>query len=713
MISTGSIIRKRLLVCMALFLALFLLLTGQLVNLQIIRAEELQLRAQSQWTSESVIAPTRGSIVDRNGTVLAMSATAYIASVSPRQVTDAARFAQILAPVLEMDADTIESRASDISKGGVILKRQLTRDVAQQLRTMYAEHKASRSDALNGLYLEEDSKRFYPLGAFATQLLGLTTVDGVGQSGLEASLNRYLSGKSGVILDEIDGKGREIAYGEQEYVAAVDGGTVHLTIDYVIQSFAEQAAREAIEVNKAQGIRIIVMKPDSGEILAMCMKPDYDPNDPPRNDVAQLTDLMRNRLITDAYEPGSTFKILTAAAALDAGVTSIGEGFYCSGSTSVDGSRIRCWGEPHGAETMAQALCNSCNPVFVELGLRIGTERFYDYLTAFGLGSKTGIDIPGEAGGIMISENNVKRVDLARIGFGQSIAVTPIQLITACCAAVNGGKLMKPYVIGEITSESGEVIEKTVPTVLGQPISGQTSAVMRQLLENVVDRGGGRNAYIEGYRIGGKTGTAQVYKDGTVSSETHIGSFIGFAPINDPEIAVLVIVDEADKASDFGSVTAAPFARDIMEKTLNYLGTPREADKEKALSEVNVPDVRGFSIKEAQKTLKEAGLQYMLDSTGTTVVDQLPAPGAVMTQNSIVMLYADGVVETSANAFVEVPDVTGLSIAAANRVLASGGLNMRISGSGVAVFQKPEAGGMVLPTATVTVTFSAPSGSNE
>lgn len=698
---------------MALFLALFLALIGQLFNLQVLRANELQDRAQAQWTSESAIAPTRGSILDRNGNVLAMSASAYIASVSPRQVTDAKTFAKILAPVLNMDEETVRKRASDVSKGGVTLKRQLSRETAQQLRTMYAEHKAARSEALNGLYLEEDSKRYYPMGAFATQLLGLTTIDGVGQAGLEASLNKYLSGKAGVVLDEIDGKGREIAYGQQEYIAAIDGGDVYLTIDYVIQSFVEQAAREAIEVNRAAGIRIIVMEPNTGEILAMCVKPDYDPNDPPRNDVSALTALMRNRLITDAYEPGSTFKILTTAAALDSGVTSVGEGFYCSGVTSVDGSRIRCWGNPHGAETMAQALCNSCNPVFVELGLRLGTGRLYGYLHAFGLGAPTGVDISGEASGILIAEDRVKRVDLARIGFGQSVAVTPIQLITACCAAVNGGRLMRPYVVQKIVSENGECIESGGAEEVGRPISEETSATMRGLLERVVEEGGGRNARIEGYRIGGKTGTAQVYKDGAVSSDTHIGSFIGFAPIDNPQVAVLVIVDEADKGSDFGSVTAAPFARDILEKTLGYLGIARSETSQTRRAEIPVPDVTGMSVREAAKALKEAGFQYMLDSGGAQVLRQLPAAGATMQEGSVVMLYADGEAETVANAYVEVPDVTGLSISAANRLLASCGLSMRIHGSGVAVSQTPQAGEMTMPTTAVTVTFRSPSESNE
>lgn len=697
--------------CMALFLALFLVLVGKLIHLQVIQAEDLQIRAQAQWTSEAVISPTRGTIFDRNGNALAMSATAYTVSVSPRQVNDVEMFAQILSPVLEMDVETIAKRASDITKGGVTLKRQLTRDKAQQIRKMYAEHKAEKTNALNGLYLEEDSRRYYPMGAFATQLLGLTNIDGVGQSGLEASLNRYLSGKSGMVLDEIDGKGREIAYGEREYIEAVNGSNVYLTIDSVIQSFVEQAAREAIEVNKALGIRIVVMDPDTGEILAMCVKPDYDPNNPPRDHVEQLTELMRNRLVTDSYEPGSTFKILTTAAALDSGVTSTGEGFYCSGSTIVDGGRIRCWGKPHGAESMAQSLCNSCNPVFVELGLRLGTNRFYDYLEAFGLGSTTGIDVTGEASGILIPKESVKRVDLARIGFGQSIAVTPIQLITACCAAVNGGNLMKPYVIKEVITEKGEVLERNEPITVSTPISGETSAAMRELLEMVVEEGGGRNAYIEGYRIGGKTGTAQVYKDGVVSSETHIGSFIGFAPIDDPKVAVLVIVDEADKASDFGSVTAAPFAKDILEKTLAYMGIRKEEpDPAEKLKNVSVPNVSGLTVTEAIEELKRVQLNYLMDSAGMNITGQMPAAGTMVSEKSIVVLYADGVYEENDGAFVKVPDVTGMSITAASRLLASIGLDMRINGSGIATSQSPDAGELLLPTGTVTVVFTAPSG---
>ena len=705
MVLTGPVIRRRLAICMALFFMLFSALSARLFVLQVLRAEDLQRRAQGQWTSESVIAPTRGSITDRNGRVLAQSATAYTASVSPRQVTDARRLAQLLAPVLDMDASVIEKRASDTSRGGVTLKRQLSRDRAQQLKAMKAEYARAGSDALKGLYLEEESKRYYPMGQFAAQLIGLTTIDGVGQSGLEQSLDRCLSGREGHILKEIDGKGRALSSGGSAYVPAVDGGSVSLTLDASLQAFAEQAAREALTVNNAKAVRVLVMDPNTGEILAMVSKPDFDLNDPPRNDVGTLTALMRNRVIADAYEPGSTFKTLTSAAALDAGLVTPAEGFYCSGSVMVDGGRIKCWGRPHGAETFAQALQNSCNPVFVEMGLRLGTERFYKYLDAFGIGKKTGIDIPGEAGGIMIAERNVKRVDLARIGFGQSVAVTPIQLLTAACAVINGGNLMKPYIVREITDSDGNLIERGAPEVVSHPISKATSDTMRVLLENVVTVGGGKNAYLPGYHVGGKTGTAQVYVNGVVSSATHIGSFWGFAPANAPKIAVLLIVDEASVPVDFGSVTAAPFARDFLEKALNYLNIAPDTD-EPPLAEVEVPDVTGRTVEDAAELIEGAGLSYVLDGTGAIVKSQLPAPGAMASQGALMMLYVEG--ENAQAASARVPDVTGMTVLEANKLIQSLGLEMSIEGSGLAVGQSPGAGETVDPSSPVTVRFVRP-----
>ena len=707
MVLTGPVIRRRLALLMAIFLALFLLLGGRLFQLQILDAEDLQLRAQSQWTSESTIQPTRGRILDRNGAVLAQSATAYTLSVSPRQVKNAAALAQLLSPILDMDAAAIEEKASDTSKGGVTLKRQLARDVAQEIKALMAQDAQADNPVLTGLYLEEESKRYYPMGELACQVLGLTTIDGVGQAGLEQSLDSYLSGKAGRVLEEIDGKGRELDYSASEYIAAVEGGCVTLTIDASIQSFAEKAAREALSVNNARAVRVLVMNPQTGEILAMVNKPDYDLNAPPRDDVETLTELMRNRCITDAYEPGSTFKIITAAAALDSGLVTPNEGFYCSGSIYVDGGRIKCWGKPHEGETFAQALQNSCNPVFVEMGLRLGVERFYDYIEAFGLGSPTGVDLRGEAGGIVIPESACKRVDIARIGFGQSIAVTPLQLLTAACAAVNGGRLLTPYIVREITDGSGEVIQRGESVVRGRPISEATSATMRVLLEGVVAEGGGKNAAIPGYRIGGKTGTAQVYVDGVVSSDRHIGSFLGFAPIDDPQIAVLVIVEEADVAIDFGSVTAAPYARDILEQSLLYLGIAPSTDEPEP-ERVAVPDVTGMNLTDAAAAVKAAGLDCVFDGEGGIVTNQLPAAGASMTKGALMMLYVDNLTDLRNNSRVQVPDVAGLSVLEANRILRSYGLRMQISGSGLAVAQEPAAGDEVYPSASVTVTFEPP-----
>ena len=708
MVLTGPVIRRRIVVVLGVFCGLMFLLVVRLFFLQVVQAEALQRRAQAQWTSESVIEPTRGEIQDRNGTVLAQSATSYIASVSPRQVADAARLAEILSPILDMEEGTIYARASDKTKGGVTLKRQLSREIAQQLKAMMAEYRQKGLDDLNGLYLEEDSTRYYPMGQFAAQILGLTTVDGVGQSGLEMQLDSYLSGKSGVVVEEIDGKGRELNPGESQYVAAVDGAKVVLTIDASIQSFAEQAAREAMSVMKAKAVRALAMNPQTGEILAMVNKPDYDPNNPPRNNVETLSELMRNRVLSDAYEPGSTFKVITSSAALNEGLTNPSEGFYCSGSFRVAGGKIRCWGRPHGAETMKQALQNSCNPVFAELGLRLGAETFYDYLNAFGFGQKTGVDLAGEADGILISKSSVTTGDMARIGFGQSVAVTPIQLLTAGCAVVNGGYLLKPYVLKEIVSGEGEILEAGQRTVRSQPISEKTSKTMRDMLESVVELGGGKNAYIQGYRVGGKTGTAQVYVNGQVSTDTHIGSFIGFAPMDNPVIAVLFIVEEADVAVDYGSVTAAPYARDILEKSLVYLGIAPETS-EKSAKEVSVPSVTGLLVKDAISILKDTGLGYVLDGSGATVKNQLPAAGASMAEGSLVMLYVEKSEDAAAlNALVSVPDVTGLTVGEANRLLTAYGLKMTIEGSGVAVRQSPAAGKTVYPTTLVTVAFEAP-----
>lgn len=698
--------RKRLIWLMGGFSLLFLVLIGRLFNLQVLQAESLSRIGVRQWTRSGAVSAQRGSILDRDGELLVQSTTAYIVCANPRQVSNAQGLAQAMEEILGLDPQSTLSKVADTGKASVILKRQVSREDVDLIRTLRDQSPYRENKALAGLTFDEDTKRWYPYGPFLTQALGLTNVDSVGQSGLEQQFEAYLTGQPGKIVSEVDAKARQLVDGESEYIPPVSGDNLRLTIDQNIQSFVEKALRQCIEVNKALSVQAIVMDVHTGEILALSIKPDYDPNNPPRNDVETLKSLMRIQSISDVYEPGSTFKILTTAAAIDAGVTNPQEGFYCSGKIKVDGDTIRCWGNPHGAETMQKALQNSCNPVFVELGLRLGTERFYQYLRAFGLGVPTGIDLPGEGNGLLIGQRYVKNVDLARIGFGQSVAVTPLQLINAVCAAVNGGKLMRPYIVKEVLAADGTVLERTQPQVVATPIKPETSAIMRTLLESVVSEGGGRNAAVEGYRIGGKTGTAQVYKEGKIVRDVHIGSFVGFAPADDPKFAVLLIVDEAGVAVDYGGTTAAPFAKQIMQDTLEYLDVAAQLKPgQTPKPEVAVPDVRNLSVGDAAQALRQVGLTYLVDGEQTTVLEQMPPPATVMTQGSLVMLYVNGGQPPSTEDFLSVPDVRGMSIVEANRTLRMRGFSMYIEGSGIAAQQKPAAGEFAAPDSVVEVTF--------
>ena len=689
---------------MTLLLAgLFLLVVGRIALLTIRDGESLTRRGVSQWTKAGTITARRGKIVDNHGNLLAVSATAYTITVDPRLVSDPELFLDTLAPVLSLDRESALKKLGDKTKGAVILKRQVRRETVDALRQLKAD--APPEAGLSAITFEEDTTRFYPYGQMMAQILGLTTIDSEGQSGLESQYEDVLAGTQGAYLHQVDARNRILAGQEGWYIASQAGSTLKLTIDVDVQAIVDKAMRECIEVNEAAQVICIVTDVRTGGILALAIKPDYDPNDPPRSDVSALTDMMRITAISDVYEPGSTFKILTAAAALDSCVTTPQDGFYCSASIKVDGDTIRCWGAAHGAETMAKALQNSCNPVFVELALRMGTDTFYKYLTAFGLGKKTGIDLPGESAGILISSRSVKRVDLARIGFGQSVAVTPLQLVMACNAAINGGKLMKPYIVSEILDEDGAVLQRTNPTVVATPIRPETSQTLRGLLEDVVESGGGKNAYIEGYRIGGKTGTAQVYREGRIVSDVHIGSFYGFAPADDPLISVLVIVKEARVPVDYGGTTAAPFARQILEESLALLGVRKQSGAEN-LQPSLVPDVKGLTVVEAKRKLSEAGFSMLTDGVSTVVLDQLPPAGATLVPGGHVMLYSATSTTITAEELVCVPDLIGLSDVECARLLRRRGLILSMAGSGLCRTQSPVAGEYVQPGTTVHATFT-------
>ena len=689
------------------FFLLFLCVCVRLVDLQIVRQKELTARGVKQWTRSGVVSARRGDIVDTNGKLLAQSVTSFILTARPRDVKNVNALAGVLARELGLSEETIIKKLSGSKAASVTLARQISREDADRLRAIRQSAENPDSDALIGITFDEDVSRWYPMGTLLAQVLGLCNVDGEGQSGLELKYNDELSGKPGRIVTEVDARARTLPDGVTLYVPAEQGHTLRLTIDRDVQAAVERAVRECAQVNDAVSVQAIAMDVNTGAVLAMAMYPTYDPANPPRDDLDNLNELMRLTVLGDVYEPGSTFKMLTASAAIDCGATSPQEGFYCSGKITVDGSTVRCWGAPHGAETMARALENSCNPVFTQLALRLGSERFYQYLHAFGLGSRTGIDLYGEASGILIGQNRVKNVDLARIGFGQSVAVTPIQMITAACAVVNGGRLMKPYLVEAIEDSDGNVLEQTSPKVVSTPISAETSATMRKLLYGVVENGGGKNAKVNGYAIGGKTGTAQIYRNGKIESNLHIGSFVGFAPADNPRVALLVTVNEAKVKPDYGGTTAAPFAAQIFEEILPLLGVAKTEVGAEA-KQTTMPDVTGMNVRDAKAILREAGIDAVTDGENPIVTGQLPPAGTTVQEGFCAMLYVTGESAPQAQDYARVPDVIGLDMRRCAQEIRLSGFEMNAQGEGLAAGQSP-AGGSYAPTGTqVRVTFEMP-----
>ena len=689
------------------FFLLFLCVCVRLVDLQIVRQKELTARGVKQWTRSGVVSARRGDIVDTNGKLLAQSVTSFILTARPRDVKNVNALAGVLARELGLSEETIIKKLSGSKAASVTLARQILREDADRLRAIRQSAENLDSDALIGITFDEDVSRWYPMGTLLAQVLGLCNVDGEGQSGLELKYNDELSGKPGRIVTEVDARARTLPDGVTLYVPAEQGHTLRLTIDRDVQAAVERAVRECAQVNDAVSVQAIAMDVNTGAVLAMAMYPTYDPANPPRDDLDKLNELMRLTVLGDVYEPGSTFKMLTASAAIDCGATSPQEGFYCSGKITVDGSTVRCWGAPHGAETMARALENSCNPVFTQLALRLGSERFYQYLHAFGLGSRTGIDLYGEASGILIGQNRVKNVDLARIGFGQSVAVTPIQMITAACAVVNGGRLMKPYLVEAIEDSDGNVLKQTSPKVVSTPISAEPSAPMRKLLYGVVENGGGKNAKVNGYAIGGKTGTAQIYRNGKIESNLHIGSFVGFAPADNPRVALLVTVNEAKVKPDYGGTTAAPFAAQIFEEILPLLGVSKTEGGAEA-KQTTMPDVTGMNVRDAKAILREAGIDAVTDGENPIVTGQLPPAGTTVQEGFCAMLYVTGESAPQAQDYARVPDVIGLDMRRCAQEIRLSGFEMNAQGEGLAAGQSP-AGGSYAPTGTqVRVTFEMP-----
>ena len=654
--------RKRLLGAFAFILFIMSVLCFRCGWWQIVKGEELADTAAAQQTRDSLVEAKRGVIYDRNKMELAVSGTAYSVWVRPADLKTAdsankkedltSEVISGLSGILEMDDDEVrESVTAD--QNLIKIESGLSKETADRIREL----------ELTAVELSEDSKRFYPLGSFASHLIGSVSDDNTGLAGIEAYYNRYLTGVSGRRIQNTDVSGNGLSYGFEEYYAAEDGLGVVLTIDEVVQNYVEKAIASCQKKTQADRVMCLVMDTETAEILAMAVTPEYDPNNPreapteaeqkkldsmsDKKKVEYWNKMWRNPLLQDTYEPGSTFKLMTTSIALEEGLTSPSETFYDNGSIDVSGETLKCWSDvPHGKQTLEEAVGNSCNPVFVTLGLRIGKERFYNYMELFGYDSITGIDYPSEATAILQNEDTAGPVDLATMAYGHGIAVTPIQLATAVSAIGNGGVMMKPHLVKELVDSDGKTVRTFEPEEVRQIISKQTSDEVCDIMEYVVSEGGAETAYVEGYRVGGKTGTANKPKAGGYSEDTY-SSFIGMAPMNDPKVTVLVIVD-SPVGIKYGSQTAAPCAQTIFKNILPYLGIETQySDDETEKIEKNkttVPDITGLSYKKAVSALEKAELKYKVqsgDSSGDSfkVKDQYPKAGTKVDKKSTVYIY--------------------------------------------------------------------------
>ncbi|MEW6448400.1 MAG: stage V sporulation protein D [Bacillota bacterium] len=700
------VVRRRLTLLFFLAVVFFAALIGRLAWLQLVRGEELARGARENRLREIIVEAKRGDICDRNGKVLVTSVSADSVVAMPAQIkiAEATETAEKLAPVLDMDKEVIYRRITK-KKAFVWLKRKVDFQTAQRVRRL----------KLKGIELIPESRRQYNRGSLAAHVLGIVGVDNQGLGGIELSCQRYLIGKPGKIIIEQDATGRDIPSALHQLHQAVPGNNLILTIDETIQYFVERELDKIVDTHHPASAVIIVMDPKTGEILALGNRPTFEPE---KWQEAPQAVWDRNPAIWQLYEPGSTFKIVTAAAGLAEGVVNKDSRFQCAGFIKVADRRIRCWkAGGHGSQSFEEVVQNSCNPGFIQVGLNLGRERFYKYVNAFGFGERTGIDLPGEAKGILIPREKATNLNIATMAIGQSIAVTPIQLITAAAAVANGGELVKPQLIRAVESPEGKVLQTFKPQKIRRVLPEEKARELKRLLANVVLRGTGVNAYLEGYPAAGKTGTAQVVgPTGGYVTGKYVSSFVGFAPVDEPRLVTLVVVWEPQSGVYFGSQVAAPVFKAVMEDALRYLGVTRQANLEKPEKPwymveeepkpVTVPEVVNLPLDEAVQSLKAAGLGFSLRGEGDVVRAQVPQGGATVLSGTRVVLELRPVPRDGTE--VTVPDVTGLTIKEAAILLEQVGLTLVPTGSGVARVQQPAAGRKVKRGHQIRVEFTSP-----
>ena len=697
----NRIIQTRSFVLMILMgVVMFVLLFFRLFDLQITRHEELQSKAVNQQTRRTVVTASRGTIYDTAGNILAISSSAETIILSPLEINNALNdtenpvtwtkdsLAAGLAEILGKDAASIRKRMDNVKSQYELIQLRADEEVAAKVRAYVEENKIS------GVHLVADTKRYYPYGSLAAQVIGFVGDDNTGLYGLEAYYEEELEGQSGLVISAKDQAENDMLYTYEQYFAAKNGSDLTLTLDTTIQYYLEKGLEAMTDkFSAANGASGIVMNAKTGGIMAMASYPNYDLNDfltvsdqtlqerieRGENTLAEMQLLQwRNKALNDTYEPGSTFKILTLSAALEEGVVDKTTTVNCGGSVNISGYTIHCSNKNgHGLQTLVQSVGNSCNPAFINYGLRIGNEKFYEYMRSFGLMNTTGIDLGGEAVGVFAADSSFTQLDLACYAFGQNFTVTPLTLISAQAACVNGGYLHTPYLVERITDSDGNVTYRHNSTPVRQVISEQTSATVRECLEYVVASGTGKNGQVAGYRIGGKTGTADKGQTGDV-----VVSFLCFAPADDPQVIMLITMDTPSRATGTyvsGGNMVAPTASTVMAEILPYLGIEPSYSAEELLGmDTTVPNVIGSTVEQAKEKLKERALSYKIVGDGDTITDQTPAGGAIIPGKSTVILYASAAKPTDK---CVVPHLLGKTPSEANTAATAAGLLIRFSGT--------------------------------
>lgn len=712
-----ELIKNRIRISVALFLTLIVGLIVRLGYIQVVMGPVYSEEAMSQQYKDTIIPPMRGTIYDRTGKELAVSVPKHDLWIEMTSIKDSEKdeIATKISRVLEIDKDELLTKMND-GRPRFLIERYLDSEQVKMLR----------EEQTKGIWFEESSKRYYPYGSFASYVIGHVSNHNVGLAGVEASFDSYLRGVPGRKISITDARGREIDSIDIRHNDPINGRNIILTIDEVIQHHMERAVSKALVDNDAKRVIAIAMDPKTGDILGMVSKPDYDPNDSrtplyplfeqaisaaetDEDRLKEIYQMWRNPAVNDIYEPGSPFKIVTAAAAFEEGLTRPDEWFNDKGFTEVANRRIRNWRpQPFGNITFTHAMEQSVNSTFIEVAQRLGQQKFLEYITAFGFGKKTGIELPGEGLGMMYNISNMGPVELATTSFGQSISVTPIQMLSAISAIGNEGKLMKPRIVKEITDEENQIIRAVEPEMIKRAVSKQSADEVLLSMESVVANGSGGIAKIDGYRIAGKTGTAQKVVDGKYVQGYYIASFAAIAPVEDPKIAVLVLVDEPRAGSHFGSTVSGPIVKEIVYDSLRYLGVKPNAQviDNPNIKRVAVPEIRNMSFTDGVYNLNQAGLSYFVENpteldTSGIVLDTFPKPGEMVPLNSSVMLY----ISSSEDETMSMPNLIGMTFREVEELLSNMGLEFIHVGTGKAKSQLPNPGTIVRKGNSVSVEF--------